>query len=168
MQATASKPVGKLLGRLEKVLTIDADCTVAQAAQTMERHRVGCLLAVDCEKKVVGILTERDIVNEVVARSADPNEVPVCEIMTADVVSCDVDTSITKAQEIMARHSIRHLPILHAGEPVGMISIRDILAHQLSAVREIARQQSRVLQQLETQHPGITQLETDQAGRIVI
>jgi signal-transduction protein with cAMP-binding, CBS, and nucleotidyltransferase domain len=168
MQATADKRVGMLLGGQDRVLTVEEQTTVAEAAQAMQRHQVGCLVAVDSENKIVGILTERDIINEVVARSVDPDKVPICEIMTTEVVCCDTHTTVTKAQEIMARHSIRHLPIVQGGTPVGMISIRDILAHQLSAVQAIVRRQSRVLQHLETQHPGITQLQTDRAGRIVI
>jgi len=150
------------------VLTIDASATAVTAAEKMRHNHVGCLLVIDEKKGVVGILTERDITCKVVAVSADPAKTPVANIMTPKVVSCTMNTPLTKAQQLMAQFDIRHLPIIEGGSLVGMISSRDILAHQLSTVRAIARRQSKILNELEDRYPGITQLEKDPAGRIVI
>jgi|GEM_PF-467120 len=154
--------------REQNVLTVSPEATAHAAARVMRRHEIGCLVVTDGDGIVQGILTERDIVKSVVAKAMNPEETLVKQIMTFEVVYCGLDTSISKAQQIMAEHGIRHLPIIEEGAPVGMISSRDILAHQLSAVKAIARKQRKVLQELEKQHPGITQLEVDNRGRVVI
>jgi CBS domain-containing protein len=150
------------------VLTVEATECVADAAKTMSRHHVGSVIVTGDHGKTVGILTERDILSRVVAAGADPNLLHVSDVMTRKVVACTLDTTITRAEQIMAGHRIRHLPIIEDGRLVGMISSRDILAHELSQIREIVRQQSRMLTDLESQHPGITAIERDSAGRVVI
>jgi len=154
-------------GQLQMV-TVEATECVAEAAKTMTRHHVGSAIVTGEGGKTAGILTERDILSRVVAAGADPNLLHVSDVMTRKVVACTLDTTITRAQQIMAGHRIRHLPIIEGGQLIGMISSRDILAHELSQIREIVRQQSRMLSDLETQHPGITAIERDSAGRVVI
>jgi len=68
----------------------------------------------------------------------------------------------------MADHNIRHLPIVESGRALGMISSRDVLAHQLATVQAVARQQSKLLHDLEHQHPGISHIVKDGFGRVVI
>ena len=151
-----------------KVYRVGASVPVRQAAERMNDSRIGCLMVTDAQGNVVGILTERDILRKVVAAARDPETTSVREVMSERIVSCGLNTSITRAQQLMAQHEIRHLPIMENGHLLGMISSRDILSYQLSSVESIVRRQSRVLQDLETQHPGITELERDDRGRIVI
>ena len=68
----------------------------------------------------------------------------------------------------MAKHGIRHLPIVDDGVAVGMISSRDILAQELEASKAVIQHQSAVLKELERTHPGITKLQVSASGRIVI
>jgi len=160
--------VEKLLPQCPQVLDIRSDRSVAAAARKMKLHHVGCLVVVDEEGVISGIVSERDIVTRVVARNRDPEAVAVGEIATSSVVHCSPSTSLNKAQEIMAEHGIRHLPIIQDGVAVGMISSRDIIAHQLSSVKAIVRRQAKTLQRLEETYPGITRLERDASGRLVI
>ena len=88
--------------------------------------------------------------------------------MTRKVVTCTMQTLVKQAEKMMARHGTRHLPILDDERLVGMVSSRDIMAHQLSTTRTLVRKQTQVLQDLETSYPGITQLQTDDGGRIRI
>jgi CBS domain-containing protein len=149
------------------ILTIDPDATAAVAARKMAAHHVGCLIVSDPEGQVVGILTERDIVDKVIAKSLDPGQTQVDGVMTKKVVTCGQHTPLAKAQQMMAKHGIRHLPIIDHGRPVGMISGRDILAHQLATVQAVVRRQSDLLNEVESEHPGITHLPRDDNGRIV-
>jgi signal transduction histidine kinase len=96
----------------------------------MEQLEVGCLLVRENEQ-LAGICTERDVIRCLATISASPKQVRVGEIMTRQIISCSMDTSIAKAQLIMAAHGIRHLPVVEHGRPVGMISSRDILASKL-------------------------------------
>ena len=163
-----ARRIEQIVKRSGAVYSIEQETSAAAAAREMNDHRIGCLIVVDDDGRVTGIVTERDIVRKVVAVSADPQTTAVSQIMTRDVVSCAMQTPVSRAQQLMARHGMRHLPVLDDGVPVGMVSIRDIMTHELSATRAIARKQSHILQELETVHPGITDLKRDAIGRIVI
>jgi len=120
------------------VVTIAANESVQTAARKMQKDKVGCLVVLDERgKATVGIVTERDITRGVVAESADPVSTLVQAIMTADVISCSVDTTTSQAHELMATHGIRHLPIIENGVPVGIVSTRDILAHRLEVLNSM-------------------------------
>ena len=96
----------------------------------MKANRVGCLVVTGDDGKLIGILTERDIVRCVVARGVDPATMVVEDIMTSDVAWCDEGTSMIEVGSIMARQSIRHLPVVTDGVAVGVISSRDVMAYQ--------------------------------------
>jgi len=160
--------VQDVFGRTGQVFTVQATKTVRQAAEKMNRSRIGCLVVTDPRGAPVGILTERDILRKVVARSLDPAQTTIRQIMSPNIVSCQLNTSITRAQQIMAQHEIRHLPIMEGDRLRSMISSRDILSYQLSSVEAIVRRQNRILHELEQQHPGITELQRDARGRVVI
>lgn len=151
-----------------RVATIKPEDTVAFAAKIMLHKKIGCLLVANQQSRVVGILTERDITVNVVGKSLDPAHTSVADVMTRKVVACTMSTPLPRAQQVMAEHSVRHLPIMENGQPIGMISSRDILAHQLATVQAIARLQSKVINDLEHQHPGISSIVRDGDGRVVI
>jgi CBS domain-containing protein len=138
-----------------KVLTIGLDTTVLAAAKKMRYHKVGCLVVTENGGKPVGIVTEHDLVYKVIAGQMPPESAHVAEVMTKELISVDLNTSLMKAQEIMARHRIRHLPIIEDGLLMGIISSRDILAHQFAAVKAVITQQAKVLQQLKDEYLGI-------------
>ena len=164
---TTVKQIERMVRREGHVLTISTKDSVADAAKRMNENDIGSLIVMNTRSSIVGILTERDIIGKVVAQAKDPTATNVTEVMTKQVVACGLDTSVTKAQRIMAEYGIRHLPIIEEGVPVGMISSRDVLAHQLSTAEALARQQFAVLQDLEGEYPGITKLQMDNAGRVV-
>jgi CBS domain-containing protein len=155
-------------GEHGRVQTIAADSTVLLAAKKLRSQGIGCLLVVDPDGKLVGVLSERDIVSKVVAESADTNLVDVAQVMTADVISCCPDTPCQQAEKIMDENNIRHLPVVRYAKPIGMISTRDVLHHRLDQAEQVARHQHSLLKGLETQHPGITNIQKDASGRIVI
>ncbi len=151
-----------------RVLCAKTDDSISDAAKSMSENKVGSLLVTDDRGKTAGILTERDIISKVIGKSMSPDETRVFEVMTRKVVACTLGTTITRAQQVMAEHGIRHMPIIDDGKPVGMISTRDILNHQLATVQTIAQKQSELLNNLEQNHPGISRLSRDESGRIVI
>ena len=80
-----------------------------------------------CEgKKVVGIITDRDIVINCVADGKDSNKVHCHDCMTTDVVTCDSNTDIHECARIMAQHQIRRIPVVENGEIVGICAIGDL------------------------------------------
>ena len=161
------KSVGRIARRDGGVQTISSGATAVDAACRMREAQVGSLLVLNANGTVVGIVTEHDLAIKIVASGTSP-AVGVAEIMTRAVISCLPGTTAEQAQRIMAVHNIRHLPIVEDGQPLGMVSSRDILARQLSAAKAVVQRQSKVLRQLETEYPGITAIEKDRAGRVVI
>jgi CBS domain-containing protein len=158
----------RIMDVTSEVYRTDESTTIAEAAELMQKRCVGCLLVTDDRQLLVGIVTERDLLVKVLARRRDPDRTLVGEVMTRRLVTCSVETSLADAQKAMAQHRVRHLPIVDGDAAIGMISSRDLLEHQLSAVEELARKQSKVLNKLEDLYPGITQVEMDPTGRIVI
>jgi len=124
-------------GPVRPVLTIRDGDPVSKAARSMQRNHVGSLIAVDEAGDMVGILTERDILTCCTARGKGPDEVRVAEVMTKDVVSVAPDTPIGVADEVMAAHGIRHLPVVDNGRAVGMISARDVMAARLGTAQAL-------------------------------
>lgn len=164
----AAKGVDRISKRVGEVVTIPGEASVLDAARRMRQAQVGCLLAVNANGKVVGIVTEHDLAVKIVAPQVDAATTPVADIMTRTIISCAPGTPTHEAQRIMAMHNIRHLPIVENGGPIGMVSSRDILAQQLSDMKAVVQKQAKVLHQLEAEHPGITALQKDHAGRVVI
>jgi signal-transduction protein with cAMP-binding, CBS, and nucleotidyltransferase domain len=92
----------------------------------MQNDRVGSLL-VKKGKDAVGILTETDIVQKVVAEGLDPSTTVVGDIMSAPLLTVEAKQSVVEADELMERNRIRHLAVLDKGKVVGVVSVRDLL-----------------------------------------
>lgn len=164
-----------IVGDLEKVakrgypvLTVHAMATVLNAADRMRTAGAGCLLVKDQAGSIVGIVAERDIVHRIVAEGRDAITTTIGEIMTRKIFAVKLTTPISRARDLMAKNHIHHLPVLENGVPVAMISAQDILAHEISMIRSAARVNASLLRELEHLSPGITQMQTDESGRIVI
>jgi len=154
--------------RLEPILTIDQYETAAAAARKMADHDVGCLIVLGSDRQVVGIVSERDIITRVVARRADPGELSVSRIMTRNVVTCQLHSNLDQVRRMMSAHNIRHMPVIEDGAPLGMISVRDLLAYELHEWRTLAERQSRILDDIEREHPEVAHWRRSQTGRVVI
>jgi predicted transcriptional regulator len=98
--------------------------TVRQAAEKMWRQQTGSLVVVD-GGDFVGIVTERDIL-KAVANGVDVDSTQVGDLMTRDMITTSPDTALRDAARLMARHWIRHLPVLKGTEVVGILSQRDV------------------------------------------
>jgi CBS domain-containing protein len=110
------------------VWAVRPDATAHEAAVQMNERKVGGLVVKDGEQ-VCGIITERDILRKVVAERRDPSRTPVQEIMTRDVICCEISTPLDEAKGVMKHRRIRHLPVVEKGGLCGMISIGDLNAY---------------------------------------
>lgn len=115
------------------VFTVEPTDTVLEAARRMHKHRVGGLVVCDSAKRMVGIFTERDILGRVVAETRPPETTRVSDVMSTNVVYCSPDTPVNECRELMSRRRLRHLPVLDKGQLVGLISVGDIMAHEVAA-----------------------------------
>ena len=114
------------------VATIEQDATVDAAADLMNQESIGALVVTEGDK-VVGILTERDILTRVVASRRAPHETTVKEVMTSPTACCRRDTSLQECRAVMTEKSIRHLPVVEEARLHGLISARDIMAAEVAA-----------------------------------
>ena len=111
------------------VVTIDPDSSVLDAAKLMAAKNVGALPVIDGDGRLVGMLSERDIVRRVVALEKDPARTPVRDAMTPQPVAAKPDYTLADAVRIMLQLNIRHLPVVDdKGNLVGIISVKDIEA----------------------------------------
>jgi CBS domain-containing protein len=151
-----SIPVRGVINPAEHVMTVGPNEMVSQTAARMAERNVGSVLVVEGpENKVVGIMTERDLMKKIVARDRDPKTVSVGEIMTTQIKSCDPDTMVSEAHGMMVSHNIRHLPVLEDGKIVGILSSRDVLLHQLSSVQGIGYSLVRIVEQFQSVFPSM-------------
>ncbi|MFH1108483.1 MAG: CBS domain-containing protein [Planctomycetota bacterium] len=113
------------------VATVDRKTTVLDAAKTMNQRRIGAVVVTDGDR-VVGIFTERDILNRIVAAGKDPKTTRVEEVMTSPMACCQRDTRLTECRAVMTQKRIRHLPVVEDGKLFGIISAGDIVAGEVA------------------------------------
>jgi CBS domain-containing protein len=121
------------------------DQTIGEAAQTMRDWGIGAVLVVNGQS-LYGLVTDRDLVVRAVAESRGPDEAvgPLC---SRDVIGVDADDDAAQAARLMREHGVRRLPVLSAGQVVGMVSLGDLAIHEdadpltptASALAEISR-----------------------------
>lgn len=120
----------------DAVYTISPDITLAEACAELQRYRVGALVVCDGDR-VVGILSERDVVRAVAERGATGLSAPVSEHMTSKVVFAQPNESVAVLMERMTDRRIRHLPVMKDDRLAGVISIGDVVkCHIEEATRE--------------------------------
>ena len=112
-----------------QVLSIGTRESALEAAVLMNRNKVGSLLVKDAET-VVGIITERDLLDRVLVGRLDPAQTTVEEVMTAEVLCCQPHTDIEEARTVMKNRRVRHLSVVDEdGRIYGVISIGDLNAY---------------------------------------
>ncbi|HTT21277.1 MAG TPA: CBS domain-containing protein [Candidatus Sulfotelmatobacter sp.] len=121
-----------------RVYTVDANRTVLEAARYMMENNVGAVPVLR-NGDLAGILSERDIMNRVVAVGRTPGTTAVSEVMTANPRAVAADESIEECLFIMHEFGFRHLPIVDGKELKGLISLRDVLMHQAAEIERQAR-----------------------------
>lgn len=113
-----------------KTVTILPQQTVRAALALLAEHDIGALIVVDGDGPPVGILSERDIVRRAVEDEEHVFARPVAELMTRDVVTGAPGDDLKSVATTMIERRVRHLPVMHGGRLVGMISIKDVVRAQ--------------------------------------
>ena len=107
--------------------TIPPQASLAEAAKKMASQDIGSLPVCDEPRRVVGIITDRDITVRAVARGMDPNQTRVEDVMTRDVLCCSSESEVEDACALMERRQVRRLLVTGQDEvPVGIVSLGDI------------------------------------------
>lgn len=114
------------------VHTVSADMSLAEAAQTLDRHRIGAVVATYNEGELAGVLSERDIVRQTARHGAAALEMRVSDAMTRDLVIAKRSDTIEAGLAKMTDRRIRHLPVVDDSGLVGIISIGDLVKQKIS------------------------------------
>jgi CBS domain-containing protein len=121
-----------------KIYSIDAGRTVLEAARFMMENNVGALPVLR-NGELIGIFSERDVMNRVVAVGRTPGHTAVSEVMTANPRAVSLDETIAECLFIMHEFGFRHLPIVEGKELKGLVSLRDIVLRQAAELERQSR-----------------------------
>jgi len=129
-----------------KVWSISPEATVYEAIQLMAERNIGAVLVME-DNKLVGIVSERDYTRKVMLKGKSSKQTAVREILSEDLIHVSSSHTIEDCMRLMTTHRIRHLPVLDAGQVVGIVSIGDLVNWIISA-------QSHTIHQLQTYIAG--------------
>ena len=136
---------------VRRVVTTHPRATARAVSEAMATEKTGALVVLD-DGKLVGIISERDIVGRVVAKGLDPREVPVAAVMTRDVHTVTENVTVLRALEMMHQGRYRHLPVVNtAGQVIGMVSIRDLMRERIG---ELSMKNDELFAMVSTDGPG--------------
>ena len=108
-------------------LTIDKNEQISTLASILKNHNIGCLVVLDTDTaNPVGIVSERDLVKNF-QKILNREIVLVKDIMTSNIISCDLSASSKELMEVMTKKKIRHLPIIDNNKLLGIVSIGDVV-----------------------------------------
>ena len=115
---------------VKEVKTLEAHASVYEAVKFMNENKIGCLIIIR-SGQIVGILTERDLLERVLEKCKNPKETHVFEVMTRHVITGNPEMEITEAAHIMFENKVKKLPLVEENKVVGIVTLTDI-AHATS------------------------------------
>jgi len=120
------------------VKTIRPEDTVKYAAQIMNENHIGSLVVVSGSGEVIGIITERDILVDVVATGKSAENIKISEIMTPNIITITPDKTLEEAADIMTENKIKKLPVVDNGKLVGIVTATDLVAYEKDLIEKVA------------------------------
>jgi CBS domain-containing protein len=113
------------------VISIEPTATLETAVRTLADHRIGALLVLGTDRRVIGILSERDIVRVLAEQGAGALNQPLSQVMTRKVVICNSSETIGVIMERMTAGKFRHVPVVEQDQVIGVVSIGDVVKYRL-------------------------------------
>lgn len=120
------------------VVSVGPDVIVKKAVKVMNDFEIGCLIVVE-DSKVIGILTERDVLKRVVNEGRKPEETRVGEVMSKPPITVNPDASLENAIQLMFKYKIKKLPVVENNRLVGLITFTDLVRAQPALIQTIKR-----------------------------
>ena len=128
---------GKLVSRMSerKCFTLSETDTIRSASQNFDEKKVGCMPVLDKNENVIGILSERDLSKSIYTEKFNLT-LPITNLMTKNLVTCDLNTSVTELMDEMTEKKIRHILIMDSNKLLGIVSIGDVVNHLINKIKE--------------------------------
>ncbi len=128
---------GKLVSRMSKreCFTLSEKDTIKIASQQFHEKKIGCMPVINTRNDVVGILSERDLSRFIYTEKFNLT-LPVSDLMTKDLITCDLNTSVTELMDEMTEKKIRHILIMESKKLLGIVSIGDVVNHLINKIKE--------------------------------
>ena len=116
--------------------TLTEKDTLKTASEKLQKYNVGVMPVLsEQDKNVIGIISERDLARYIY-RDEFKSDLSVVKIMTKDIISCNLNTSVTQLMEIISNHKIRHIPIIEEKKLLGIVSIGDVVNHIIDQYKD--------------------------------
>ena len=129
------------------LISAEPDAWVFDVVVAMSEGRIGAIPIIEGER-LVGIFSERDLMTRVVVLGRDPRLTRVVEVMTHEVITAGLDESVERCLQKMQRAGCRHLPVVHDGRVISMLSMRDLLRDEVEEQGEEIRNLRAYIQQV--------------------
>ena len=133
-------PLGRIFEKHEAIHSVGPDTSVTECVRTMTSEKIGALIVMDGER-LIGIFTERDALNKVLAAGLDPVSTKVSEVMTKDPYCIPPMTTVGEAMALVTKRRFRHLPIVENGKVRAVVSSGDLthwlVKDQMEEVQEL-------------------------------
>ena len=120
-----------LAAKGREVVSVEPTATLAAAVALLAAKRIGAALVLGVDRRLAGIISERDIVRALAEHGAGALDQPVSQFMTRKVSTCTEAETIASIMERMTEGKFRHMPVVDQGRVVGIISIGDVVKHRL-------------------------------------
>ena len=114
-----------------RTITIGPDATLKEASNMLSKHDIGALVVTDETDRIVGVLSERDIVRQISERGPVALRLTVENAIEDEPATCTPDDSVKDLMEFVTRERVRHLPVLNDGKLDGVISVGDLLKSRM-------------------------------------
>lgn len=114
------------------VVSASADTSLLDITKKLTEHRIGCIVIVDANKHVCGIVSERDIVRTIAKNGTHVLNEPVSTCMTKKVLTCQEADTIDWIMSEMSSHRFRHMPVVENAALIGLVSIGDVVRARIA------------------------------------
>lgn len=129
-----------LAAKGDEVVSIDFTDDLSAAAKLLTKRHIGALVVLGVDGRLAGILSERDIVRAIAESGSTALQLPIAQVMTRNVFTCDVNDSISSVMDRMTKGRFRHMPVLDKDRLAGMVSIGDVIKQHIETIREHVNQ----------------------------
>jgi len=121
-----------------QITTIDPTATLETAIGVLAKHRIGALVVLGADQRVIGIVSERDVVRSLAEQGGAAVKKPLSQVMTRKVTTCSEADTVSAIMEQMTAGKFRHIPVLENERLVGIVSIGDVVKYRLGEMERDA------------------------------